>query len=127
MGRTREQKAAYEARIERLKREREEREEAVRNAHRYITIDQVKNALVVFAWRVSVDGKEALPEFENAERMLASMRRAEEILEANNVKSLADIEPFLKMAEPLTPEQAEARGKARWLDDMLQGRNRAKA
>jgi transposase len=114
MGRTKEQKAAADAALVRARAKREAREQAARNQPRIRTIDQVENALLILAWQVSVQGKDAVPEFENAERILAAMKRAEALLEEHGVKQIADLEPFFKAAEPLTQEQADKRGKRRW-------------
>jgi hypothetical protein len=114
MGQTKAQIAAREASLENARAKREAREQAARKVPRIRTIDQVENDLVVLAWSVTVDGKDAVPSFELAERTLAAMRRAEALLQERGVKNLIDLKPYIDGGKPLTREEADARGLRRW-------------
>ncbi len=115
MGRTKAQKAGADAALEKVRAKRAAREQAAREIPRIRTIDRVENDVVILAWSVSVDGKDAVPSFELAERTLAAMRRAEALLEERGVKTLDDLKPYFDGGRPLTQEEADKRGMQRWL------------
>jgi hypothetical protein len=100
MGLTREQKAAAAARAKRTVEEREAGKKAVRDAgiDKVWSMDQIESMLIVAAFSVVADGKAALPLFERMERDLAAMKRAEQVLQQNNVRTLADLEVHFERA-----------------------------
>ena len=119
MGVTREQKAAAVARSKRTIEDRDARKKAVLEARltepdKIWSMDQLESMLVVAAFSVVEDGKAAIPLFERVERDLAAMKRAEEVLQRNNVRTVADLDAHFERARPLTSKERDIKGRARW-------------
>jgi hypothetical protein len=119
MGRPREQKVRAEAAPKAARARHDAKQDAARQSYldgpeHIWSIEQLESALIVQAFSVVEHGREAVPLFELMERHLAVMKRAEEVLERNGIRSLKDLEPHFEKARPLTRAQRDARGRARW-------------
>jgi hypothetical protein len=119
MGLTREQKAAAAARSRRAIEDRDARKKAMLEARltkhdKIWSMDQLESMLVVAAFSVVEDGMVAIPLFERVERDLAAMKRAEEILQQKNVRMVADLDAHFERARPLTSNERDIKGSARW-------------
>jgi hypothetical protein len=79
------------------------------------SIDQLESMLIVMAFSVAEHGAESVPIFERVERDLAAMKRAEEVLQHHNVRTIVDVETHIKRAQPMTRKDRDAKGVTRWL------------
>jgi hypothetical protein len=107
MGRTREQKAAYEARMERLrlKHQEEKRARPKRSYEPRLTSAHFEAMLVNLAYLSKIDGTPALEQFERCERALSTMRRVEALMDKLEIKSKADWGAQLAKAQRVLDEK----------------------
>ena len=118
MGRTREQKAAADAALQRAVDKREAREAAAASLARrqpVLTLALAENALVCLAWLVRtegpsfiVGGKRAIDEFDRLEKLYISMKRADELLQRSLLRTERDFADYFKRTKFLFEDRDSA-------------------
>jgi hypothetical protein len=101
MGRTKEQKAKYEASLRRAREKREAREAEARRQQTKFTIEAVESALVILAYLIKVNGKPPVDAFERAEKCYNAMKRAEVLLEKFSIRAPADFDEYVERTRHL--------------------------
>jgi hypothetical protein len=94
MGQTKEQKAQFEASLQRAAEKREARESKARKRPKF-TIEALESVLVGLAYLTKVDGKPAVEAFERAEKCYNAMKRAEALLEKFSIRTPEDFDTYI--------------------------------